>query len=108
MSRALECEACGRRTFYEKRRCPDCGSDDLVETLPGTGELLAVTTVHVTPEGVREPNELGLAAFPGDANVVAQLGDSLSVGDSVALDGDHELRRRDDGALVGARLVAAG
>jgi len=107
MSRVLECEACGWRSFYEKRRCLECGESDLFVTTPGTGELLAVTTVHVTPEGVREPNELGIASFPSDANVVAQLGQSLSVGDSVALDGDHELRRVEDGTLRGVRLVAA-
>lgn len=107
MTRVLECEACGRRTFYEKRRCLDCGNGAFAETTPSTGELMAVTTVHVTPEGVREPNELGLAAFPGDANVIAQLDDELAVGDAVDLDGDYELRRGGDGALHGARLVAA-
>lgn len=108
MSRALECSACGRRSFYDKRRCLDCGSDTFEEVDPGTGELLAVTTVEVTPDGVREPNVLGIAAFDGDANVVAQLDDpaAVDVGDSVRLDGDHDLRQAEDGPIVGPRLVA--
>jgi uncharacterized OB-fold protein len=107
MSRALECSACGRRSFYEKRRCLDCGSDAFEEVDPGTGELLAVTTVEVTPAGVREPNALGIAAFDGDANVVAQLDDpaAVAVGDSVRLEGDHDLRQAEDGPIVGPRLV---
>lgn len=107
MTVAFECAACGRRTFYTKRRCLDCGSADLREVDPGIGELLAVTSVHVTPDGVREPNDLGLAAFPYGANVIAQLGEDLSVDDPVRLAGDHELRRGTDGALRGGRLVAA-
>ncbi|QLG63854.1 Zn-ribbon domain-containing OB-fold protein [Halorarum salinum] len=107
MTVAFECDDCGRRTFYAKRRCPDCGGDAWGEVDPGTGELLATTTVHVTPDGVREPNDIGLAAFPGGANVVAQLGADLAVGDAVRLAGDHELRRGEDGALRGGRLVAA-
>lgn len=107
MTVAFECVECGRRTFYAKRRCLDCGSAASQEVDPGTGELLAVTSVHVTPDGVREPNDLGLAAFPNGANVIAQLDEDLAVGDRVRLAGDHELRRGTDGALRGGRLVAA-
>lgn len=106
MSRALECVDCGRRTFYDKRRCLDCGSDTFENVEPGQGELLSITTVEVTPDGVREPNDLGLAAFDGEANVVAQLDDDLSVGDAVRLEGEYELREGREGPMRGPRLIA--
>lgn len=106
MTELLECRDCGRRTYYEKRRCPECGGAEFDGTPAGTGELISVTTVHVTPEGVREPNALGLAAFPGGANLVAQLDGALSIGDAVRLVGDRELRTTEDGPLWGVRIAA--
>ena len=107
MTQLLECRECGRRTYYEKRRCLECGGSKFDRVDAGRGELRSVTTVHVTPEGVREPNRLGLAAFPGGANVVAQLDEDLTIGDAVRLQGGNDLRVTDDGTLRGARLVAA-
>lgn len=107
MTELLECQDCGARTYYEKHRCPECGGAAFDRVPAGNGELLSVTTVHVTPEGVREPNALGLAAFPGGANVVAQLDEELSVGDEVRLVGDRELRTVEDGPLRGVRIAAA-
>lgn len=107
MTHVLECERCGRRTFYKKNQCLECGSDQFTERKPGEGKLIAITTVHITPDGVRKPNELGLATFPGNANIIAQLDDSLSVDETVVLDGDYELRARNDKILRGARLIAA-
>lgn len=107
MSALRECENCGRRTFYTKRSCLDCGRQTFRECEPGDGELLAITTVHVTPDGVREPNILGLASF-GGANLVAQLADdALAVGDRVRLDGEVKLREANDDTVRGARIVAA-
>ena len=106
MTELLECRDCGRRTYYEKRRCPDCGGAAFDGVAAGTGELLSVTTVHVTPDGVREPNALGLASFPGGANVIAQLDGELSIGDAVRLAGERELRVTDEGPLWGVRIVA--
>lgn len=103
----IECTNCGRRTFYEKRRCPDCGSGSFEPWEPAVGELLAVTTSHVTPDGVRQPNPLGLARFGEDVDVVAQLEDELEPGDAVRLADGYELREVESGPLVGARLVAA-
>lgn len=107
MSELIECVACGRRSFYEKRRCLECGASTFETVVAGTGELLSVTTVHVTPDGVREPNVLGLAAFEGGANVIAQLDDpTLQIGDAVRLTPDRALRTTGDGVLEGARLAA--
>ncbi|GAB7011629.1 Zn-ribbon domain-containing OB-fold protein [Halorubrum trueperi] len=107
MTELYECRDCGRRTNYEKRRCLSCAGREFDRVPAGTGTLLSVTTVHVTPDGVREPNALGLASFSGGANVVAQLDEDLSIGDAVRLSADHELRVADDGPMRGVRIVAA-
>lgn len=107
MTHVLECDSCGRRTFYETQRCPDCESDQFVEREPGIGELIAITQVHVTPDGVREPNALGLARFDHGANLIAQLDGDLSVGDATSLSTDNDLRAVGDGVRTGLRLVPA-
>ncbi|MFW5905417.1 MAG: Zn-ribbon domain-containing OB-fold protein [Halorhabdus sp.] len=106
MTDLYECRDCGRRTYYEKRRCLNCNGSSFERVPSEAGTLLSVTTVHVTPDGVREPNALGLASFPGGANVVAQLDEELSIGDAVRLSADHELRVTDDGPMWGVRIVA--
>lgn len=106
MTECVECVECGRRSFYEKHRCLRCSGTEHTAVAAEDGELLAVTTVNVTPEGVREPNRLGLASFPGGAKVVAQVEGELSVGDAVSLTGDRDLRVVEDGVLHGSRLVA--
>ena len=105
MTDVLKCVDCGRRTFYEKGRCSDCGGKRFECVPAGTGKLLAVTTVHVTPEEVREPNALGLATFQGGANIIAQLDDEFAVGNSVELVPDNELRVGPNGKIWGARLT---
>ena len=103
-----ECRRCGWRSFYRDTYCPDCGHNEVLTLNPGNGELLATTTVHVTPDGVREPNRLGIAVFAGGANAVAQLGDeSLSVGDSVRLEEECVLREGKTGQIRGAQFVKA-
>jgi uncharacterized OB-fold protein len=103
-----ECRHCGRRSFYRKSYCPNCGHEEVSTLDPGDGELLATTTVTVTPNGVREPNRLGIAKFAGGANMIAQLGDeSLSVGDSVRLEEDCVLREGEKGQVRGAQFVEA-
>ncbi|MFU8866428.1 hypothetical protein [Natronococcus sp.] len=98
MTRVLECPNCSRRTFYEKRRCLDCGADGLRSRDSGVGTVQAVTAVHVTPDGVSAPNRLGLASFNGDASIIARLEDGLEAGDSVVLEPT-------DGAESPPRLV---
>lgn len=104
MTKYHECSDCGRGTFYDKRRCGDCGNDAFRAREAGVGTVRATTTVHVTPDGVDEPLMLGLAVF-GDARVIAQLDDDLSVGDSVRLEGEVTLRERGDEQFDGSRLV---
>lgn len=107
MTKIRECTNCGYRTFYEKRHCMECGNQQWDKRDPGVGELLAITTVHVSPTGVREPNQIGLAKFEG-ANLIAQTREDLDVGDSVKLDDGNVLREGDDGAQIGAQFVSAG
>lgn len=107
MTEIRQCADCGYRTFYEKQHCMDCGSQEWDNQEPGVGELLAITTVHVSPKGVRSPNRLGLAKFEG-ANLVAQIGEDLSVGDNVKLDDGNILREGENGSQIGALFVAAG
>lgn len=107
MTTLRECTDCGDRTFYEKRRCLKCGNDSWIDREPGTGKLLAVTTVHVSPEGVPEPNQLGLAQFQEGVNLVGQLESNLSAGDRVKLDTDQPLRDSEDGTRTGPRLISA-
>lgn len=104
---AFRCESCDRRWYYTRPFCPDCGSEAVTTYSLGTGELLATTTVRVTPEDVREPNELGLVRFDSGVQAIAQLGDpALSVGDDVAFAGEHVLRGEGAEAVRGPRLVA--
>lgn len=105
---AFRCESCDGRWYYTRPFCPDCGSEDVTTYSLDTGVLLAKTTVHVTPDDVREPNELGLVRFDSGVQVIAQLGDAtLSVGDGVAFEGEHVLRGGSEEPVVGPRLVAA-
>jgi len=102
---AFVCETCGARWYYTRHRCPDCGETAVATYALGEGELLAVTEVHVTPPDVRSPNHLGLARFDG-VQLVAQLVDgSGAVGDTVAFDGEHELRGRRLGSHPRLRVL---
>ncbi|NHN48021.1 hypothetical protein G9464_10480 [Halostella sp. JP-L12] len=104
MTKVLECSNCGYRTFYKKKHCLECGGQEWNKQEPGVGELLAITTVHVSPEGVREPNRLGIARFEG-ANLVAQIRKGLNPGDNVKLDDSNILREGDNGTHVGAQFA---
>lgn len=105
VDRAFRCADCGRRWYYHRRRCPDCSGTDATTYELGTGELVAVTSVEMTPPDVRSPNRLGLARFDG-VRLIAQLADeTLSPGDIVAFAGAHRLR--DGQEELRPRLTAA-
>ncbi|GAB3669747.1 Zn-ribbon domain-containing OB-fold protein [Halopiger thermotolerans] len=107
MRDVFECSTCGKRTFYRKDRCPECGDDRFGRSAPGVGEVVSLTRVHVTPPGVREPNVLGLVEFDGGANVIVQLEGDLEVGDEVRLTDDRVLRADGDDTITGSRAVPA-
>jgi len=103
------CDRCSRAWYYDRAVCPDCGARSFTRIRPGEGTVAALTTVHVTPEGVPQPLELGLASFPTGGHVVAQLADDrLERGDGVVLRGPDELRRAADGTTItGSKLYPA-
>ena len=96
VDQAFVCEDCGSRWYYDRYRCPDCAGKEHSLYELGTGELVAVTTVEMTPADVRSPNPLGLARF-GDVQLLAQLDDeTLEAGDPVEFAGAYRLRHDSD------------
>lgn len=103
----FECGDCERRWYYDRYRCPVCGSTHFDEWKLEQGTLLARTVARVTPADVRDESGIGLAAFDDDVRVVAQLDDADAppeIGDVVELEGQFHLRDGDE-AVVGPRLV---
>lgn len=110
LDRAFECDECGRRWYYDRHRCPDCGDGDYRSIEIGQGELVATTVARVTPPDVRDENPLGVARFDG-FQLAAQLSTDTEsrpdVGDVVELRGTFTLRHDSDGRVVGPRLVSS-
>lgn len=105
VDQGFECTACGNRWYYTRRRCSECGADDISSYDLQHGTLVTRTEVHATPPDVRRPNQLGLARF-GDVTIVAQLaGGDVAVGDCVKFVGTHRLRNRQD--AMAPRLTIA-
>jgi len=103
------CDRCSRAWYYDRAVCAGCGHRSFSAIEPATGTVVARTSVHVTPDGVPSPLELGLAAFPDVGHVVAQFGgQALEHGDPVDLRGAERLRRDADGTpVVGPKLYPA-
>jgi uncharacterized OB-fold protein len=103
---AFRCVECDHRWYYTRARCPECGHAEAEAFELDTGEVVASTTVAVTPDDVRSPNPLGLVRF-GGVQLIAQLVDeSIAVGDTVEFAGEYELRDGDESR--GPRLRAVG
>ncbi|WP_241981479.1 hypothetical protein [Halorubrum sp. GN11_10-6_MGM] len=104
--RAFACDDCGRRWYYDRRRCPDCGRSSAdASTVPlETGEVVATTTVETTPPDVRAPNHLALARFDEVQLIAQAAAGDLSPGDAVRFEGSHRLRESRD--RTDPRLVA--
>ena len=104
--RAFVCDDCGRRWYYDRRRCPGCGRSSVEASTVRleTGAVVATTTVETTPPDVRAPNHLALVRFD-EIRLIAQAADGdPSPGDAVRFDGSHRLRDgRDE---TDPRLVA--
>ncbi|WP_096394217.1 hypothetical protein [Halorubrum trapanicum] len=103
---AFACADCGRRWYYDRRRCPECdrSAGDAATVRLETGAVVATTTVETTPPDVRAPNHLALVRFD-EVQLIAQAADGdLSPGDRVRFDGSHRLR--DERERTDPRLVA--
>lgn len=92
---AFVCGDCAHRWYYTRSRCPNCNGDTVSTYALGEGELVAVTTVAVTPPDVRSPNWLGHARF-GEVQLIGQLTEDATVGDRVVFTGAHRLREGDE------------
>jgi uncharacterized OB-fold protein len=104
--RAFVCDDCGRRWYYDRHRCPECGrSAASTSTFRlETGAVVSTTTVETTPPDVRAPNHLALVRFD-DVQLIAQAADGgLASGDRVRFEGSHRLREGRD--RTDPRLVA--
>jgi len=96
--RAFACDDCGRRWYYDRRRCPACGRGaESAATVPlETGVVVATTTVETTPPDVRAPNHLALARFDGVRLIAQAAGGDLAPGDAVRFEGTYRLREGRD------------
>lgn len=104
IDRAFKCTACSNHWYYTRARCVECGSTSFETYSLGTGRVVATTTVHATPPGVRAPNRLGLIQFDDDIRLVAQVdGPEISAGDSVEF-GDITTLRSGDSPSAGPRV----
>jgi len=97
----VTCENCEHVWYYERAVCPNCHSRSFDRVPSKTGTVVARTTVHVTPDGVPQPLELGLVSYEEGGHVLGQLADeTVSRGQFVVLAGTHELRRESDGSVT--------
>lgn len=102
--RAFVCTSCEHRWYYSGERCPECGAEDVDTYQLAEGRVVATTTVHATPPGVREPNSLAIVRFD-DITLIAQLEDeTIETGDDVTF-GEESVLRDGDTAIEGPRLV---
>lgn len=94
------CAACGFATAAPKAACARCGSRDLdAVELPTEGEVYSVTTIAVPPAGFDGRYQVALVSV-GDAQVMAQIDESVEIGDAVELQGVVEADGR-PGPLFG-------
>ncbi len=104
--RAFRCESCSSRWYYSRARCLECGSSAIETYQLDSGRVVATTTVHATPPGVRTPNRLGLVRFDDEVSLIAQLQDTeISVGESIGF-GEIVALRSGDSASTGPRLTS--
>ncbi|MDJ1433706.1 OB-fold domain-containing protein [Halostagnicola sp. A-GB9-2] len=102
---AFRCTNCSSSWYYTRGRCLDCGSSSFETYRLGPGRVVATTTVHATPPGVRTPNHLGLVRFDDGVSLIAQLESSgVSVGESVGF-GEIVTLREGDATSIGPQLT---
>ena len=83
----LACAVCSAAHLdAPSRRCPSCGSTDLVTAaLAETGTVVSTTTVRLAPPGVEVPYVLAYADFAPGARLIARSESPLRIGDVVRL-----------------------
>lgn len=95
------CADCSRVWYYDRNVCPKCSGRSFEDVAPQGGTIVAKTVVHVTPDDVPQPLELGLVSFANDVSVIGQLADpELKRGATVVLSGDETLRSGREGTPI--------
>lgn len=83
-----ECDECGHKTAAPKGACARCGNRDIrVVRLSQTGRVYSETTIAVPPEGFSGPYTIALISLDDDARILAQVPDTVEIGDEVSLAG---------------------
>jgi uncharacterized OB-fold protein len=78
-----ECESCGWITATPKRRCGECGNEQLEGiALPTTGDVYSETTINVTPAGFDDSYQIAIVDLNGTL-ITAQIDGSVEIGDRV-------------------------
>jgi len=76
------CKSCGAPAFPPRATCQSCGGVEFREgVLPGSGQILSWTTIHVPPEGFEAPYTVAIVQMEGGVRVVGQVvGDNNGIG----------------------------
>lgn len=89
----IECESCGWTTATPKRRCIECGSEQLDGiALPTTGDVYSETTLNVTPPGFDDSYQVAIinlngTLLPARIDGTIEIGDCVRFSDVVTTDG---------------------
>lgn len=83
-----ECQSCGYSTATPAAACQRCGSRDLtVCSLPQEGVVYSETQINVAPPGFEGPYTVALVHLSDDTPITAHVEGTVSIGESVALQG---------------------
>lgn len=78
-----ECGACGWTTATPKRRCIDCGSEQLAGIkLPSNGIVYSETTINVTPVGFDDSYQIAIVDLAGTL-LTARIDGAVTIDDRV-------------------------
>jgi len=72
------CKNCGYKTPLIRKRCPNCGSDDVERfRLPREGEVYSYTVIYSPPEGFERHNPyiIGLIKLKDGTKILGQIVD---------------------------------
>ena len=68
------CQSCGKTWFPKVAPCPECSSEDIVQTaLSKVGKLYSYSTIHVGQKGIKTPYVIGYVDLPENVRIFAQL-----------------------------------
>ena len=104
---ASRCPRCDMVVAPPAPYCPHHPVLMLPATLPGLGEIVSFTTLHVAPEGFRSPLHIAIVELEGGARFVCHGAETrgLRIGSIVSIEAvDHIYYFAHMGAMERARL----